>query len=165
MNNEEWKSINDYEGLYEINSAGTVRSLYKRNYHKVILPRTDRAGYVTLRLSRNISTSTKYLHRLIAMIFIPNPENRPEVNHINGIKTDNSIENLEWVTHSENMNHAFTSQLWMVPDITKRKVYDSCRNMIFDSIKDASEYYAINHSTLRNRLRRRSKKRGCLNYL
>jgi hypothetical protein len=165
MQNIEWKPLKEYKGVYEINSLGEIISLHRRNPNRLLTQRIDRAGYYTVRLSLKGKTATKLIHRLIAETFIPNLDNKPYVNHINGIKTDNAITNLEWVTHSENIKHAFDTGLWKVPDLTKRKLFDECSNRTFDSIKEASDYYGINHSTLRNRLRTRNKRLKCLKYL
>jgi len=165
MEKEKWSAIAGYEGLYEVNLNGSVRSLHKRNFQKELKPKLDRAGYLSFTLCKNGKQKGKFGHRLVAEAFIPNPENKLEVNHKNGIRTDNSVENLEWVTHSENMIHAYSIGLLKVPDITKRKLYDSCLNVVFDSIKEAAIHYNLNHSTLRNRLRTRSKRSGCLNYM
>lgn len=165
MLDKNWIPIIGYEGLYEINPSGKVRSLHKRNYQKELTPKFDRAGYLSFKLCKNGNVKGKFGHRLVAEAFIPNPEKKAEVNHKNGIRTDNSVENLEWVTHSENMIHAYSIGLLKVSDITKRKLYDSCLNVVFDSIKEAAIHYNLNHSTLRNRLRTRSKRSGCLNYM
>ena len=157
--------ISGYEGLYEVNFYGSVRSLHKRNYQKELTPKLDRAGYLAFTLCHKGKCRTKFGHRLVAETFISNPDNKKEVNHKNGVRTDNDVQNLEWVTHSENMKHAYLIGLCKVPNVTKRKLYDSCLNVIFGSIKEAADHYKINHSTLKNRLRTRSKRRGCLNYL
>ncbi len=102
-----WQPVKNYEGLYEITEAEQVRSLQKRNYHNILSQRIDRAGYYTVRLSKKGVSSTEYVHRLLAETFIPNPLNKPEVNHKDLNKLNNSLENLEWVTHSENMLHAY----------------------------------------------------------
>lgn len=117
MDKEEiWKSISGYEGLYEVSSKGRVKRLkrdiiYKdgRNYHKkerILKGSLDSYGYLQVGL-RNAKGRYKILliHRIVAVTFIPNPDNKPQVNHKDEIKTNNCVENLEWVTHKENMNY------------------------------------------------------------
>jgi DNA-binding NarL/FixJ family response regulator len=77
------------------------------NYPNHIISKDGSTGYYMVGLSHNNKSNPKRVHRLIANAFIPNPNNKPQINHINGIKTDNSILNLEWCNHSENMEHAF----------------------------------------------------------
>lgn len=102
---EVWKDVVGYEGLYRISNRGTVCRLYKNGKVNFMTPRILN-GYWRVKLCNGNTQKEYFLHRLIAQAFIPNPENKPEINHINGIKTDNRIENLEWVTRSENAIHA-----------------------------------------------------------
>lgn len=112
---EIWKSIRDYEGLYEISSLGRVRSLCRKvkikNYqitiHEKILKPGFNRHYYQVHLCKNGKYPLFEIARLVADAFIPNSENKPQVNHINGIKTDNRIENLEWCTLSENRLHSY----------------------------------------------------------
>ncbi len=108
---EIWKKVVGYEGIYEISSYGRLRVLLKyrkyRDYQsKILNPSNDKDGYLRTCLTKNKKRKSVFIHRLVAQSFIPNPENKHCVNHINGIKTDNRVENLEWVTHSENNKHA-----------------------------------------------------------
>ena len=103
--------MSGYEGLYEISRKGIIRSLHKANYKNTISVRPGRGGYFSARLSKEGKSNSKYLHRLVAETFIPNPEGKEIVNHINGNKLDYRIQNLEWVTQSENVLHAYRTGL------------------------------------------------------
>jgi hypothetical protein len=110
---EIWKSVSGYEGRYEVSSNGKVKSVerYKndrgRNIkveEKLLCQQKTRDGYLQVYLSKNGVTKGLRVHRLVALAFIPNPNKKQEVNHINEIKTDNRVCNLEWVTRVENAN-------------------------------------------------------------
>ena len=108
---EEWKDIQDYEGLYAIGSDTTVKSLEKviirengRTYHvkeKILKQSPSTGGYLKVTLSKNGVQESKHVHKLVAQAFIPNPNGYDTVHHINHDKTDNRIENLEWVDEHE----------------------------------------------------------------
>ena len=99
---EIWKDIKDYEGLYQVSSFGRVKSFYT---NRILKGSEDSWGYLQVKLYKNGIKSNKKMHRLVAQSFIPNPENKPEVNHIDENKTNNKLSNLEWSTAKENSNH------------------------------------------------------------
>lgn len=101
MLNEECIEIVGYEGLYWAHPSG-----YITNARKVLKTYTINSGYACLKLTKNDQRASFLVHRLIATTFINNPENKPYVNHKNGNKLDCGVENLEWVTNSENILHA-----------------------------------------------------------
>lgn len=116
---EQWKDIQDYEGLYQASSFGNIRSLDRviinkngksQKYPgKLLKPFWKNEGcswYGHTTLSKDHVRFSILTHRLIAQTFIPNLENKPHINHIDNNGENNSIENLEWCTHSENMIHA-----------------------------------------------------------
>lgn len=116
---EEWKSVIGYEGHFEVSNLGRVRSIKwtktprfpsrikKRKYigPRVFKPQPARGGYLQVCLSKDNHRHSYSLHRLVAAAFIPNPEGKPQVNHKNSDRSDNSVTNLEWVTPLENMQH------------------------------------------------------------
>lgn len=103
---EYWKTIEGYED-YEVSSLGRIRS-NKSNRKSIILKeRYSKDGYIQYALLKNGKAKYIRIHRLVAEYFIPNPENKPTVNHKDGDKTNNCVENLEWATLSEQIQHAY----------------------------------------------------------
>ena len=100
---EIWKPIPGYEALYEASNFGRVRSLFR--YKKILKPSPITNGYLTVELWKNKQRKRIGIHRLVAMCFCDNPDNKPFVNHIDETKTNNCADNLEWVTHVENCNY------------------------------------------------------------
>jgi hypothetical protein len=123
MNNEQiqeiWKDMPDYVGLYQVSNLGRVRSLDRMIGQKgggkqfksgrILRPRNHPHGYVFISLYKDGIANQVLIHRLVAIVFIPNPSNLPEVNHKNFNKKDNFVENLEWMTTKDNTRHAFAA--------------------------------------------------------
>ena len=103
--NDDWIPVKGYEGLYEVSSSGHVRSFHGL-YPKLIAISLNNSGYCHVRLSKDKKTKTVYLHRLVAEHFLSNPECKPQVNHLDRDITNNTKENLQWVTAKENKEHS-----------------------------------------------------------
>lgn len=114
---EVWKDIEGYENLYQVSTYGRIKSLSHINNLGRLRPecilgiRLSDRGYHSAVLYNNGKPKSFRVHQLVARAFIPNPNNKPHVNHLDGVKGNNLVENLEWVTISENAKHAFKTGL------------------------------------------------------
>lgn len=174
MIEEIWKPIKGYEGLYEISSLGRVKSLeryvvFKGVKHlrkeRVLKSGKNQYGYLYVVICNNNINKHKLIHRLVAETFIPNEHNKRTINHINGIKTDNRIENLEWCTHKENIQKAWENGLYKISE--KQRINGKTRGKnnnkpvvqldlenkvikVWDSITEASNTLNINATAISN---------------
>ena len=155
MENEIWKDIKGYEGLYKISNLGNCYSIKSDRKIKCF---DNGHGYLFYPLHKEGKTKQFYMHRLIAINFVPNYYNKPFVNHINGIKSDNRIDNLEWCTATENLLHSYRVLKLVRKDIGShlknnyKKVIlsDNNGNIInsFESLREASIILNISYTTL-----------------
>lgn len=137
---EIWKPVKDYETLYEVSNYGNVRNIKTK---KILKPAMHNKGYYKVCLCNNKKQKNKFIHRLVAESFIDN-QNKKQVNHINGIKTDNKVENLEWVTCQENIKHSYENELQ--PHAKKIRCIET--NEIFMSQSEASKIHKVSRTNL-----------------
>lgn len=146
---ESWRPVVGYEGLYEVSNLGRVKSLPRKGTKGGLLSEnyTNSKHYAHVLLTKNMKPNTKSVHRLVAMAWIPNPECLPQVNHIDGDKTNNCVDNLEWISNLDNRRHAIRigiSEATPKEAIAahKRRVRATNNNhehVEFDSVRDAEK--------------------------
>lgn len=149
---EVWKDIDGYEGYYQVSNFGNIKSLEKtiknsgtfsgfyKTKERILKPRKnkDRNGYYELSLKKDGKEKRFKVHRLVACAFIDNPYNKPEVNHIDGDKSNNCFLNLEWVTSKENKKHAWDTGLNNA-NHKKRPIRCNENGLCFESIVNAAK--------------------------
>lgn len=161
-----WKDINDFAGLYEVSTEGQVRSKTRiitdsceHTYTlqgKILCPNVIKNGYLVVYLRKNGQTIPRYVHRLVAEVFLPNPGNLPTVNHINGDKRDCSLSNLEWASYSQNNEHAYDSGLkpsgeeFYNAKLTIEDVREIRSNGKYATYKQIGQRYGVAAGTIRD---------------
>ena len=127
-NKEVWRNIKGYKD-YQISNMGRVWNTKRNRY---VIPTKKPSGYEQVNMYANNGKRKKeYVHRLVALAFIPNPNNLPQVNHIDRVRNNNHVENLEWVTHQENVDKSGLPQKIIVCDLDGNELHR------FESIRDA----------------------------
>lgn len=134
---------------YVINVNGDLLNLKTNKFKKWT---KDTNGYMKTQIWINGKPKNVHQHRLLAQLFITNPEDKSQVNHINGIKHDNRLKNLEWVTQSENGKHSFAIGLQKVTKPNMMSVIDKVTDKLYESISEASRQTGWSVSHLRNML-------------
>jgi hypothetical protein len=108
---EIFKDIKGLSGKYQVSNKGRIKSFYVSNKGRIMKPEHRSKRYLCIGLRLDLVKKNYVIHRLVANAFIDNPENKPQINHKDGVKTNNHIENLEWCTKSENMKHSYATGL------------------------------------------------------
>ena len=163
---EIWKDIVGFEGEFQVSNLGAVRSLTRyvqqvnrwgqvvsRIQHgRVLKPKSDKNGYQHINGVMERKGSTVCVHRMVALAFIPNPENKPQVNHIDGEVKNNRVENLEWCTNSENHIHAF-KVLGRKANGGPKKPVRIIKNDVshcFTCVKEAADFLKVGKTAIMN---------------
>lgn len=163
---EQWKDIIDYEELYEVSSMGNIRN---KKTGKILS--NNSSSYVCVSLFKNKTLKRFLGHRIVAKAFIDNPLNKKEVNHINGIKNDNRIENLEWCTPKENISHSWRigtskmtdgkrkagKEIWASGTqgmFVKKPILDKSTGEIYSSRIELAKKMNISEGVVRYRIRK-----------
>lgn len=151
---EIWKDIKGWEGLYQVSNLGRVKSLnYNKEKTSKVLRTKKARGYDRVCLCRKGYHKYISVHRVVAMMFVPNPDNKPEVNHIDGNKSNNTVNNLEWVTSRENTRHSI-AVLGHNPRIWSRTAVKCVETgEIFETQTEAAEAYHTSQGAIGNAAR------------
>ena len=149
---EIWKDIKGYEGLYQVNNYGKIKSLYNYRGKGNILKSRIKKDYYTIGLRKNNKRKWYSIHRLVAQAFIPNPNNLPVVNHKDENKLNNNVDNLEWCTVAYNNNYGIRQEKVKNTNKLKKEVCKLNKNGeildVYKSIREASEFNNINISCI-----------------
>lgn len=160
------KEIRGYSN-YTIDECGNI---FSKRYSKYIKQNTDKNGYKYVNLSDNKNLTTFKVHRLVAMHFIDNTENKEQVNHLDCNKANNHFKNLEWCTAKENTQHAIKNGLRkniqnILANINKKTVIDTNTGVFYDSILEASRFSNFKYSALKAMLTGQNKNKSTFRYI
>ena len=162
MENEIWRPVEGYLGLYEVSSCGRIRSLERMKWcglhggcyiavpEKILKTRKSRNGYTCVNLYKDGKMKTHKVHRLVSVAFIPNPNNLPEVNHKDEDKENNHVDNLEWCTPKYNVNYGTGTE--RMAEKHRKPIYSVDRETglitYWESIAEASRQLGISKGNI-----------------
>jgi hypothetical protein len=151
---EIWKTIEGFEN-YQVSNLGNVKSKQPNKKERILKFRVGKFGYLRVMLQDKIIKKEALVHRLVATAFIPNVEKKAQVNHINSIKSDNRVDNLEWNTREENMQHSYSSGRNKKAKAVSRYNLNEIKN--YKTIKEAGLDNNISTASIHQCLRGKSK--------
>lgn len=150
----EWKIVENTDGKIEVSNSGLVRS-YLSGKPRILKSQIDKKGYSRIAITINRKKHTYKVHRLVAIAFLENPEDLPQVNHIDGNKQNNHVENLEWISNRDNALHAIKAGLWAnviagsLKENNRRKkpvvAFNETGQKHFESVSEAERYFNSRH--------------------
>lgn len=182
---EIFKDIPNYEGYYQISNMGQIKSIVRKGnlIERIRIQIVNSSGYPQVSLSKNGKKKIFSVHRLVALLFVNNPDNLLEVNHIDGNKLNNIYTNLEWTTRSKNMKHAFDNKLAVISDRQRKlmsingskrtlgknsnskKVINRTTGKIYDTAIEAAKDFNMKYTTLLAMLQGRNPNKTDLYFL
>lgn len=153
-----WKDVEGFEGLYKVSNEGVLISTPRQGTKGGIVKwHKTKYGYAQYHLHRDCGLRKEYVHRLLAKHFIPNPENKPYINHIDGNPLNNSLDNLEWVTQKENVHHAIETGLFItkgeksynakLKDTEVLEIRDLYKHKIYNQ-RELGEIYGVHQTNV-----------------
>ncbi len=176
MKHEQWKPVKGFETYYMVSNTGYVKSIPNPNRYRpnqkcgILNMHLSKFGYYQVTLTIFGKRHLKRVNRLVAEVFIKNPENKPCVNHKNGVKTDNMVNNLEWATYSENETHSYDilkKDIRGIKKTYKNDINQKCKKIIcnenntqYNSIKEAANDLFLERANISAQIKGRLKKTG-----
>lgn len=171
MKKEIWKDIPNYEGLYQVSNFGNIKTVNRSNKDKIgrkhtiketiCKPSIDTSGYMQVVLTKNKKRKSYKVHRLVAMVFIPNHNNLPQINHKDENKLNNNVENLEWCTHEYNCQYGTRSYRCTIHRNHKvKQILNGKAINEYSSLKEASSKTNIKYQSISSCCRNLQKTAG-----
>lgn len=180
---EMWKQIKGYEGLYEVSNLGNVKSVTRKvrdsnngreftvtgkilKHNKTKVTERHPNARVAVELWKENKRKRMMVHRLVSEAFIPNPQGKQQINHIDGNPLNNNVENLEWVTNGENLKHAYSLNLRSKHNIKPIKGTNKITGevLLFESVSDASRFFNVTDGAIRSALKGYGRSKSACGY-